>query len=422
MKRFVCFLLIIVMGLSLCACTEMEQLYGALKERFFGDKIIAEQQQILKIGFSRVQGDAALSQEDKIEHIMTLEQLLAYENEYADYRSGIIFDTLTETEQNVFIALEYAMVNSYNYIFIDRRITDDESAASRILEYLSFESPFLEQNIVGASFLQTGYYEHEISKNYSIRIPMRSTCVSVDNFRQELWEKKMKALKEAQKVFERLNTGGSKLELIERLYTYVATTIEYESGSGKTRLVPYLYDAFVTKKTNCDGYSNALALLLSMANIKNLEKADTQDVEEGHTWNCFEYKGKWYNCDATGGEWIPKGKTSMGSGLMFGFADYLQESRHDHFARFPECSEPLYMKPAAEVSVSRGSEFFEAINKGFVQGDKVWSLVIVDTLDKNGLQPQLQKLANRYQLDLYAHFLKLSDGRHAILIYKDGTY
>ncbi len=422
MKKLICLLLLIVMMFSLCACTTVEQIYGVIKETFVGEKIIAEQQEIVKIGFSRIEGEASLAQSREIEHIITLDELLNYENEYAKYRSGIIFDTLNKSEQHTFLALEYAMVHSYNRIFLDTRITEDEQQAFRVLEYLSFESPFLEQNIVGATSKGMSYYSYEIAKNYSIQIPMRSTYVSVDNFTQKLWDKKMKALDEAKKVFKKLNTTDDKLQLIERLYTHVATTIEYESGKGHTRLVPYLYDAFVTKKTNCDGFSNALALLLSMADVKNVEKADTIDVKEGHTWNCFEYKGKWYNCDATGGEWIPKAKTSMGPGIMFGFADYLQESEHDHSIRFPKSKEPLYMKPAAELAESRGSEFFSALNQGFVAGDKVWSLVIVEKLNESGLQVQLQKLANQYQLDLYAHFIELSDGRHAILIYKGGTY
>ncbi len=420
MKRVICLLLTMIMTLTLCACSPFD-LAKAIMERI-EQNIIEEQQLTPRIGFARSPSEKDSIDIRNMELYMTKDELYAYENEYAAYRSNMIFNTLSEEEQTTFLAAEYALVNCYDYIFIDTRLMDDAQAAERVVEYLSFESPFLAQNVICGAHITTITYEYKYAKKDSVQVPQLSLSLRVQSFSEKIWRQNEQAFERAKEIFAQLNTGGSKSELIERLYTYVATNIEYDSGAGETRLRSYLHDAFISKKTNCDGFSNALALLLSMADVPNLEKCDTLDVEEGHTWNCFELEGKWYNCDATGGDWIPVKETSMGPGLLFGFADYLQESEHDHFIRFPECKEPLYMKPTAELAESRGAEFFNAINEGFIANDKTWVLVIVETLNEDGLNPQVQKLANRYQLDLYGHFLDLADGRTAILIYKEGIY
>ncbi|MBR5783145.1 MAG: transglutaminase domain-containing protein [Clostridia bacterium] len=420
MKRVICLFLIVSMTIALCACSPFK-LAESIIEHIEQDVSEQQQEQVV-IGFSRSVKNSVEQKENIIDFVMTVDELSATENAYSKYCSGVIFNTLTEGEQTVFRALEYAMEHSYDRIFIDVRIMEDKQNAERIVEYLSFESPFLAQNVVYIAYRLVGYYDYTYSKNRFVSIPLRSTCISVENFTEKIWNQNELAFKQAKKIFSELDTGGSKLELIERLYTYVATNIEYESGAGKTRLKSYLYDALISKKTNCDGFSNALALLLSMAEVPNLEKCDTLDVEEGHTWNCFEWEGKWYNCDATGGSWIPKMETTMGPGLLFGFADYLQESEHDHFIRFPECKEPLYIKPTAELETSRGNEFFTALNDGFQKHNKIWVLVIVKEFDQSGMVAQAQRLANRHQMDLTSSYLELADGKTAILLCKDGLY
>lgn len=418
MKRLVAILILIVTLTSFCACSPLQWLANYRQKR--QEEIIAQQQETQKIGFARSSGVDTIS--THIDRIMTEEELLETELEYSKYCSGIIFDTLTQEEQLVFRALQYAMENSYDVIFIDNRIMENPRDAEQVVRYLSYESPFLAQNVIYGATRTIGYYDYTYRKNHIISIPLRSTCIVVDSFAPEIWKLNQQAMEVAKKIFDQLNTGGSKLELIERLYTYVAKEIEYESGTGETRLRSYLYNAFVTKRTNCDGYSNALALLLCMAEVPNLEKTSTPKEGEGHTWNCFEWEGKWYNCDATGGNWIPAKESDMGPGLMFGFADYLQEEEHDHYIRFPECKEPLYMKPAGEVKDCSSTEFYNTLKEGYAATNKTWSLVITETAEEGKIKAQIQKLANRYREDLYWTDQPLSDGRTAVLVYSEEVF
>ena len=421
MKKVVAVLLLITTLLSCCGCVPISIL-GPLTEKLIGEQIIAEQQEILKVGFRKSTTETTAKNEGDIDFVMTLDELLSYENEFAAYRSGVIFDTLTEEEQIVFTALEYAMVHSYDHIFIDTQITGDTESAQRVVEYLSFESPFLAQNVVASAVRMVGYYDYQLFGKYPMTIPMRSLSICVQNFREDHWKKNMQAFEKAKEIFDSLNTGGSKQDLIERLYKYVATSIEYDSGKGQTRLKPYLYDAFITKKTNCDGFSNALALLLAMADVPNLEKVDTLGVVEGHTWNCFELDGKWYNCDATAGDWITDQAKTMGLGIYFGFPDYLQESEHDHFIRFPECTEALYITPTAEVESSKDAAFYEALSQGFKAHNKEWVMVVAKTYDHSACLRALTRLVNNYQTDIYYHVMELANGKTAVFLYNANIY
>ncbi|MBQ5321165.1 MAG: hypothetical protein J6K88_03790 [Oscillospiraceae bacterium] len=417
----------IIFTLLMCLLFLFSFSYIPIKEPFdeslYSKAIVAQQQSIVKIGFSNHEPE----NEDLIETVLTIKELQAWKNPYEQYRSSVIYNTLTSDEKLVYRALEYALVNSYRYTHIDYRIPVSENTVDNIIEYLSLDSPLLEQNLLYSTFSQTAFYYHKAPDGRTVKVRQRGISISVSNFSKELWDKKMLALEEAKKVYESLNTGGTQIELAERLYRYVAQNIVYfsyvnEKNWYKGDLAPFLYDAFINKKTHCDGFSNALALLFSLAGFEHVEKSDCMNVEVGHTWNCVKLDGIWYNCDGTAGEWIPQNSKTMGSGLYFAFGDYMEESIPDHDDRMPDCSQSLYMQPDGFLPSCNDPSFYNIIYNGFAAHQQEWALVVVDEYSESAFRKQLQRLANAYSTSIYFNKIDVKDDKTVLLILSLSIY
>ncbi len=416
MKKVILMLLICSMIFSMCSCGPLEKFF---KKPISDEEIIEEQRAIVKIGFSNSED------EDEIEKVLTLDELKNWENPYEKYRSSVMHNTLTADEQLAYRALEYALVHSYRYTFLDTRLSISQLTAEEILNYLSYDSPLLEQNLICTTYVNAAFYDYKTDDGRTVEVLHRSTTVSVSNFKEELWHKKMLALEKAKHVFAELNTGGTQVELAERLYRYVAESIEYDAYLNernwyKGDLAPFLYDAFINEKTHCDGFTNALALLFSLAGFEHVEKGDTTNVETGHTWNCVKLNDVWYNCDATAAPFIPYQSDTMGSGLFFAFGDYLQTSLPNHYGRYPECNSSLYMNPDAYLQNCDNNEFYNAICKGFEAHEFEWALVLVDEFNSEKANDKLQLFADTYEMSIEVCTKNVKDDKTAVFVYKQG--
>ncbi|MGN0649583.1 MAG: transglutaminase domain-containing protein [Oscillospiraceae bacterium] len=218
----------------------------------------------------------------------------------AEYNSYMYYDEMTESEQIIYNIFEYAFLNCAEYIAFENvtydmlniRVVYDELES--ILWRLACDTPLLEQNIhpdiiyndnktiKRIEFVGVAYSENN-SMNYR------------DIFSEGRLLQKISVIPAAEKWVRELPEDAAQAEkalaLFERLSRSCKYVGEDEYSSSDPR---FLYDVFITGKTFCDGYSNALSLLYKLAGIPCYET-----LTEKHTWVRFNIDGKWYNADAS---------------------------------------------------------------------------------------------------------------------------
>ncbi|MBE6794342.1 MAG: hypothetical protein E7532_05310 [Ruminococcaceae bacterium] len=414
MKRIIISIVSFVLIFTLFGCTANSK-YEETEPTLSDEEISLQQQEIIKIGFS------ATDDEDVIEKTLSIEELRAWENPYSKYSSYILFDTLTEDEKLVYHALEYAMVNCYNYTFIDNRIKVSPKRADEIAELLSLDTPLLEQNLSHFAYSQAAFYDYQYSETRTVKVLHRSTTIKIKNFKKDLWDKKMLALKEAEKVIAQMDMTQSEVELAEEIYRYIAegvTYIPYENEMGyyKGHLMPFLYDALIKKESHCDGFTNALALLYAMAGFEQVEKHNITTL--GHTWNFVKIEGQWYNIDGTFQDLIPESSATMGGGVGFAFSDALQSAPDDLQELYPKSTSSYYLKPDGYTESCDSDNFLDILLEGFEKHDGEWALVIVDEYNKEAATDALNDIAYTYYTSMLCVMLEICDNKNAILYFR----
>lgn len=392
--------------------------YGVL-DRLFAAPVIAETEATPHVGFS-----TGTLFEDSCELIVPAAEAAAWETDASQYRSSLHYDTLTAAEQQVYRALEYAMEAGQTNVLVDKLLVEDYQRLEEILFFLAYDSPLLEQNLRYEVGDFTTYHDVEVLSVFRRSADFEGYYLTVDNFAPQWWEKKQLAIDEAEKVVAALDSTLSPIDKAEALYRHVAGTVTYADYGDDDAVHPYLYDALVTGRTHCDGYTNALALLLRLAGIENAEKdyapADTEEV--GHTWNCMEIGGKWYNADAVGGDLIPVEQSAMHAGYYFAFADELLEYGAGNGHIFPACEESYYMPVDGRLKRSSDSGLPGAVIRGYGKHGGQWALVIIDDYTERHMDTQLQTVADRLQATVYWLSFPLHSGSTALLVYDGALY
>ena len=414
MKKTLFAFISFVLIFTLFGCTTNSN-YEETEPTLSDEEISLQQQEIIKIGFS------ATDDEDVIEKTLSIEELRAWENPYGKYSSYILFDTLTEDEKLVYHALEYAMVNCYENTFIDNRISVSVKRAEEIAELLSLDTPFLEQNLSCIAYNQAAFYDYQYSESQTVKVLHRNKTISISNFREELWDKKMLALKEAEKVIARMDMTQPEIELAEEIYRYIAENVTYipyenELGYYRGHLKPFMYDALVNKESHCDGFANALALLYAMAGFEQVEKQDTKTV--GHTWNFVKIDGQWYNIDGTNGSYIPQNSDTMGAGLGFAFADELQIANPDYKTLYPLCTTAYYLNSDGYTESCESDDYLSILLEGFENHNGEWALILVDEYDELSAMHARHSIIDIYDTLISSITYKRDTDKYATLYFR----
>lgn len=389
-----------------------------LMDSYFGPRAVAEAEATPYLAFS--DGDISAESPDLI---LPAAQLDTDAITADIYRSDMHYRVLSENEQIVYRALEYAMEHGYTSIMVDDQLITDPDILSHILSYLSLDSPLLEQNLRYTKGTFTLSHRVEVLRFFHRKATLTGCYITVDNFEACWWEKKQVALGQAHRIVDELPEGLSDMEKAEGLYRRLAQTVRYEKypDEPKRQVHPYLYDAFVTGATHCDGYTNAMALLLRLCGIENAEKLSAAgDDTVGHTWNCMEIDGKWYNLDAVTDDYIPNDKSPMHAGFLFAFSDEMVRHETDNAHIFPACEEGYYVPVDARLPHCDTWELSDAIVDGFAAHDDLWALVVVEEFDRPDAKRQIQYAANRLHDTLHWFTYDLAGERTAIMVH-DGT-
>ena len=377
------------------------------------EEIAAEQEAISKIGFSK-------SEDNHIDYIMLPSELKAWENPYKEYFSYYFYNRLSDNNKLIYKALEFALVNQYTLTHIDYRIDSSSDELLTILDYLSLDTPLLEQNLISAATEEANFYNYQYNEERVVEVIHRGSTIYCKNFGYELWSKKLTAIDEARRVYEKIDKNLTDAQLAEELYRYIAGNVEYipyedDSGIYEGDLANFLYDAFINKKTHCDGFSNSLALLFEIAGFEQVEKVG-YSTEAGHTWNCVKIGDEWYNCDATSGKNFLDELCDNGAGLGFAFSDTLESYTPLYKTQYPSCNKSLYLNVDIELPDLDYEGLYDEIRKGFEKHNNEWTLIVIWDYEDEKLQDILNNLAYEYYTDIYCRKFDLYDNSKALLI------
>lgn len=358
--------------------------------------------------------------------VFNTEELKNIKNYGSNYRASMFYEKLNDSQKIVYTAFEYAMENGYTNIFVDNKLVENSDNLEKILIYLSLDSPLLEQNLkydIGEFEDLSAIKDGDFSGHY----------ITISNFSESLWFYKLLALREAKKLVKDIPKNLSDAEKAEIIYRMVSIIeyFDYQELSreeydawGSEAVYPYLYNALVTGKTLCDGYSNAFSLLCNMVGIPCVEKICdiNSDNDTGHTWNYFKVNEKWYNADAMHGDMIPNTDLGIGPGFQFGFSDELQQNIPLFKDKYPISQEGLFLKIDEKIESFNNNTFYKKALTAYKKHNNNYALIVVEELDERALQKQINMLASSIGKSVQFHTFDIIGGKTAVFIYRWGLF
>jgi hypothetical protein len=180
----------------------------------------------------------------------------------------------------------------------------------------------------------------------------------------------------------------------------------------------YLYTALCEGRTNCDGYTNAFALMCALCDIPCIEiNSDTPKGEEGHTWNAVYLEDRWVHVDATGAEQDVNAEceSRKEERIYFGFPDALLEDRVQYADLIPACPEGL--TPVVHIPSGDVEKFQEKVEAAFKENDNKVAVFLVDEGD---LEKQItQELVNELGFAVYYLHYQTADGKTVYYLFNN---
>lgn len=408
MKKIMIWILTLVIAIQISGCAPLSM----VMDEIYGKEAVSAAEAIAYIGFSVEKEPLEIKRREAIEFQEHTGVTVDYSNDY-------FYQSLTSEEQLIYNAYIYAMENGYMNVYVDEKLFSDSETLARVLEFLSYDSPLLEQNLRYELTTFAANYSVVDIGPYQKMARFEGVCIRVYNFEKELWDKKKEAVEEARQIVERLPKDLSKAEKAKRLYRYVATHIQYKEYKNlkEMEVKPYLYDALVKRKSHCDGYTNALALLFEIAGIESLEKTYIAGPDKvGHTWNMYAADGVWYNADAVPPKREGKKEKEYRLNYHFAFPDSLQTYVPYQETLYPPCEKKgeipfLHLKHAETV------KFRQSVRKG-LETKKRQILILLDSYDEDVVDRQMQTIANDMQGNVNWFIYSVVEGRTVLHVYR----
>ena len=235
--------------------------------------------------------------ENQAESYVPLSVINAYETQYPDCSGTWYRDQLAGEELTIYNGYLYAMEHSFRGFSL--YVADNEKEFWHVRDMLALDSPFLEQNVNRDGEYTTIWDADDAGERIYFH---------VDQFEEENWKRKMKALEEGKKIVAEIPADcETQEEKMLYLYHYVCDKITYTEGYSQN----YLYDAVCLGETLCDGYSNMLNLLFNLIGVEACEvmgndvqlpdDATQEEIDEnvGHTWVVAKLGENYYHFDPT---------------------------------------------------------------------------------------------------------------------------
>lgn len=343
-------------------------------------------------------------------------ELENYTSRYCNYNSYVYFMHLNEAEKLLYHAYEYALDEALPYFWVDDRLLEDmERSCFEVLSFLALDSAMVEQNI---SFTYGGYtVTHTMLDVETAKESYTTVCVS--NFSRERLERKEEAIGKARGILAEMTQAEitEPRAKAEYFFDYLGQNVVYETDIPGEE---YLYTALCQGKTNCDGYTNAFALLCRMSDIPCIElNSENPKDEEGHTWNAVFLEDRWVHVEATGAKDdvtsdCPNRRLER---IYFGFPDELLEHRVENADLLPACPEGL--TPVLHISSGEVEDFTEQVKQAFRENDRRVAVILVDEGD---LQNQITAdLATELNCNLKYSYYETVEGKNVYYLFNTNS-
>jgi hypothetical protein len=137
---------------------------------------------------------------------------------------------------------------------------------------------------------------------------------------KELYEKVVEILESL------ISPGMSDYEKELAIHDYIVKNCEYGYPDSNKENAYTTYGALIDKKAVCNGYAEAMALLLTCVDIENDIMTGTADGEL-HAWNRVCLDGNWYQLDATWDDPIPD-RGDFAGHMYFNVTDDVMDDTH----------------------------------------------------------------------------------------------
>lgn len=314
---------------------------------------------------------------DDSELYLPLEELLRYESRFPDCSGTWFRDQLEGEKLSIYQAYLYALENYYTEFAMYTQGKEEEYHDIRQL--VALDSPLLEQNYSSSEEEIFTWPAKFTGTETEFRMPL---CTL------ERWQQRMVALEQCRKIVANIPPElTTQLEKMEYLYDYVCDHVEY-IDYGDIEDPEYLYDAVCEGKTNCDGYTNMLALLFHLIGVEcceisaypsdpdlfdpgpvlpdeteptTPEETDPQQTQPeedeedsnvliGHTWVCAWVDGVPFHFDATYDD--TKKEFPLDENIYFGFSDHMIGMDFLCYQEMlPQCTDTSLEHPYADLVV-----------------------------------------------------------------------
>lgn len=96
-----------------------------------------------------------------------------------------------------------------------------------------------------------------------------------------------------------LTDGMTDKQKIKAIYTYVRGHVSYRDGHDKPGYVIAAYNGLKKRQGDCYVYWATSKVLLTRANIKNMDIKKSDTTKSGHYWNLVDIGEGWYHFDTT---------------------------------------------------------------------------------------------------------------------------
>lgn len=379
--------------------------------RFVFSEIKLNADTINRVGFGRE--ELSINTEEKF---LTLDEIKNEELIADDYRTSFHYDKLEAFEQDVYKVLKYAAEKGYTYIYFEDGLSFDSNTAIKVVYFLALDSPFIEQNLKLGTGTFTTSYDVKLFKILPTEKAVKGSYIFIKDFDCNQWEKKLSALKAAEKVVGNLDKNSSDFDRAEKLYKYVLEHVDYYDYSDKPTdyLETSMYDGFFGGKTHCDGTANMYSLLANMAGIDCIEKMySNEDDEAGHTWNMIKIEDKWYNVDATAG--LDKNSTiyNILTEVRFCFADSLQKFTPNHNELY-EPSTSLKVKIDAHYPEVYHYTLMKTVENNLKKNKS--TLILFDNYDETKFKRAIQAVVDKNNYSITHSIIEGNGGKTAVLV------
>ena len=139
----------------------------------------------------------------------------------------------------------------------------------------------------------------------------------------------------AQKLYEQMSVvinqvikpGMTDYEKELAIHDYIVTHCEYGYTDGANEYAFRAYGVLVHGKAVCNGYAEAMTLLLNCVDVENEIMTGYADGEL-HAWNRVKLDGKWYQVDATWDDPIPD-RIGYAGHIYMNVTDDIMDDMHE---------------------------------------------------------------------------------------------